>query len=404
MSLQPVTRAACALALAALLAGFAAAPARADIATKIKHKQQEIHNVHTKLNEKRTQLDRAKTRVLDLQNQLAATNQSITRVTSSLGAVRDEIRRNERRAARNERELAAARATLERHSDALKRRLVDAYEHGELSYLNVLLAATSFTDFVQRWDDIRLLVEQNQRTVRERRAAEQKVAAIQARLDADHRDLESAQAVEEQKRSQLAALADQRHMLLAQADSERRHVAQEVTELEEISASEEADLAAMIVQRQREEAARREAERRARQLAGQTLPAETGPGLFSWPTSGPITSPFGVRTDPITGRARRHDGIDIGAPMGATISAAASGTVIYAGWESGYGNTIVIDHDGAVSTLYGHCSQIFVSNGQEVQRGQAIGAVGSTGRSTGPHLHFEVRVNGVAVDPTGRLR
>jgi murein DD-endopeptidase MepM/ murein hydrolase activator NlpD len=160
----------------------------------------------------------------------------------------------------------------------------------------------------------------------------------------------------------------------------------------------------MIVERQREEAARREADRRARQLAGQTLPAETGPGLFSWPASGPITSPFGVRSDPITGRARRHDGIDIGAPMGATISAAASGTVIYAGWEGGYGNTIVIDHDGAVSTLYGHCSQIFVSNGQEVQRGQAIGAVGSTGRSTGPHLHFEVRVNGVAVDPTGRLR
>jgi murein DD-endopeptidase MepM/ murein hydrolase activator NlpD len=393
-----------ALALAVLLAPGWAAPARADITSKIRHKQQEIHSVHTKLNEKRTELDRAKTRALDLHNQLVATNQSITRVTGSLGALRDQIHRNERQAAWNERQLAAARATLERHSDALKRRLVDAYEHGELSYLNVLLSATSFTDFVQRWDDIRLLVEQNQRTVRERRAAEQKVAAIQAQIEADRRDLDAEQAAEEQKRSQLAALAEQRQMLLAQAESERQHVAQEVSQLEEISASEEAELGAMIVERQREEAARRLAERRARQLAGETLPAETGPGLFSWPASGPITSPFGVRTDPITGRARRHDGIDIGAPMGATIGAAASGTVIYAGWESGYGNTIVIDHDGAVSTLYGHCSQIFVSNGQQVERGQAIGAVGSTGRSTGPHLHFEVRVNGVAVDPTSRLR
>ncbi len=387
---------------------FAAAlgggPARADITAKIRHKQQEIHSVHTKLNEKRTELDRAKTRELDLQNQLAETNRSVTRVSASLEGVRADIRRNERHAAWNERQLAAARATLERHSDALKRRLVDAYEHGELSYLNVLLAATSFTDFVQRWDDIRLLVEQNQRTVRERRAAEEKVAAIQAQLDAGHRELVAEQTAEEEKRSQLAALGEQRRMLVAQADAERQHVAQEVSQLEEISASEEAELTSMIVERQREEAARREADRRARQLAGQTLPAETGPGLFSWPVSGPITSPFGVRSDPITGRARRHDGIDIGAPMGATISAAASGTVIYAGWEGGYGNTIVIDHDGAVSTLYGHCSQIFVSNGQEVQRGQAIGAVGSTGRSTGPHLHFEVRVNGVAVDPTGRLR
>jgi murein DD-endopeptidase MepM/ murein hydrolase activator NlpD len=131
---------------------------------------------------------------------------------------------------------------------------------------------------------------------------------------------------------------------------------------------------------------------------------EPGPGLFSWPVTGPITSPFGIRHDPISGATRRHNGIDIAAEMGATISAAAAGTVIYAGWEGGYGNTIVIDHDGAVSTLYGHCSQIFVSNGQEIQRGQAIGAVGSTGHSTGPHLHFEVRVNGEAVDPTVRLR
>jgi murein DD-endopeptidase MepM/ murein hydrolase activator NlpD len=393
-----------AVACIAALATLAGGPARADIVSKIKQKQQEIHSVHVKLNEKRSELDRARTRQLDLQNQLAATNQSIKRVSSSLEGVRAEIAGNERRSALNERRLAAARATLELHSSALKRRLVDAYEHGELSYLNVLFSATSFTDFVQRWDDIRLLVTQNQQAVRERRAAEAKVAAIQAQLEDDHQRLLAAQAVEEQKRSQLAALAAQRTMLVAQADLERRHVAQEVSQLEEISASEEAELGAMIVQRQREEAARREAARRARQLAGETLPPETGPGLFSWPASGPITSPFGVRTDPMTGQARRHNGIDIGAPMGATISAAASGTVIYAGWESGYGNTIVIDHDGAVSTLYGHCSQIFVSNGQEVQRGQAIGAVGSTGRSTGPHLHFEVRVNGVAVDPTGRLR
>ncbi len=397
-------RARAALAFAACAAFAASGSAHADIAAKIKRQQQEIHGVHLKLNEKRSQLDRARSRQLELQNQLAETNRSMHRVAASLDVVRAQVRWNEGRAALNERRLAAARATLERHSDALKRRLVDAYEHGELSYLNVLFSATSFTDFVQRWDDIRLLVAQNQQTVRERRAAEEKVAAIQAQLESDHRDLVAAQAAEEQKRSQLAALADQRQMLVAQADLERRHVAQEVTELEETSAEEEAQLGAMIVQRQREEAARREAERRARQLAGETLPAENGPGLFSWPASGPITSPFGVRSDPITGRTRRHDGIDIGAPMGATITAAASGTVIYAGWESGYGNTIVIDHDGAVSTLYGHCSQIFVSNGQEVQRGQAIGAVGSTGRSTGPHLHFEVRVNGVAVDPTGRLR
>lgn len=393
-----------ALALAVLIAGLSTGPARADIGSKIRDKQLQLHDVHAKLNRKRSELDQAKTRALDLQNQLAATNRSASRITASLQAVRTDIRRNEKRAALNERQLAAARATLERHSDALRGRLVDAYKHGEISYLNVLFGATSFTDFVQRWDDIGLLVAQNQRTVRERRAAEQKVAALQAQLDADHNNLLRAQALENQKLSQLAALAEQRRRLLAQADAERRQVALEVTELEEISAAEEAELSAMIVERQRQEGTRREADRRARRLAGETVPVETGPGLFSWPVSGSITSPFGIRHDPVTGATRQHNGIDIAAEMGTTITAAADGTVIYAGWEGGYGNAIVIDHDGAVSTLYGHCSQIFVSNGQEVRRGQAIGAVGSTGHSTGPHLHFEVRVNGEAVDPTVRLR
>jgi murein DD-endopeptidase MepM/ murein hydrolase activator NlpD len=111
-----------------------------------------------------------------------------------------------------------------------------------------------------------------------------------------------------------------------------------------------------------------------------------------------------MRSDPLGRGFRMHTGIDIGAPQGSTVAASAGGRIIYAGWEGGYGNTIIIDHGGQASTLYGHLSQIFVSNGQDVQRGQAIGAVGCTGNCTGPHLHFEIRFNGVPVDPTNRLR
>src|SRR6185437_7595919 len=140
-----------------------------------------------------------------------------------------------------------------------------------------------------------------------------------------------------------------------------------------------------------------EAQRRA---AGITGPAESAgaSGSFSWPVTGTITSPFGWRSNPFGGAPDFHPGLDIAAPMGTTVTAAASGTVMLAQWYGGYGNFILIDNGGSISTGYGHLSAIYVSVGQTVQRGQAIGAVGSTGHSTGPHLHFEVRFNGKPVD------
>ena len=113
--------------------------------------------------------------------------------------------------------------------------------------------------------------------------------------------------------------------------------------------------------------------------------------------SGPITSPFGWRW------GRMHQGIDIGVPMGTPIKAAAAGTIIYCGWESGYGNLTVIDHGGNLATAYGHQSSIAVTCGQQVAQGQVIGYVGCTGHCTGPHLHFEVRIDGNPVDPMGYL-
>ena len=140
--------------------------------------------------------------------------------------------------------------------------------------------------------------------------------------------------------------------------------------------------------------------------------ASTSGVSLQWPTwCHTITSPFGYRTHPIYGNTRFHSGIDIGAGFGDTIMAAASGTVIYVetpvpgqNWGgSGYGNYFIIDHGNGVSTLYAHCTSVYVSNGQSVSAGEAVGTVGSTGGSTGSHLHFEVRVNGDRVDPLGCL-
>jgi len=383
----------------------------ASVGSKIAGKQAEIDATRKRLDLKRSQLHFEAARATDLRRQLAQTTRDIAHVTATLDVLDALVTHNKRKLAWNRIQLDAAEATLNRHNDALRRRLVDAYERGDLGYVNVLLASTSFSDFVERWEDIRYLIVANQKTVRERRAAERDVARGRRELDGERVRLDESMRRQQQARYHLAALASERTQLAAAAEAQRRTVAVEVTQLENLSAAQEAQLERFIQERQRIEAARRaaeaEARRRAAQLAGQELPpsaVDGGPSAFAWPASGPITDPFGMRLHPVTHQWRMHNGLDIGAPMGATITASAAGKIIYAGWEGGYGNTIIIDHGGAASTLYGHCSQLFVSDGQDVAQGQAIGAVGSTGVSTGPHLHFEIRINGVAVDPSSRLR
>jgi len=399
---KALRRIAAATAALALLAS-AAVPANT-IKESIESQQQRIHETHLRLQQEQDALQFAKLREADLQRQLAETSQSIADVHASLDDLSVQIAHNRTKLAWNTLQLTAAQATLERHDEALRRRLVDAYEHGDVAYLNVLLASSSFSDFVERWDDIRYLITENEKAIHERRAAEERVAAIEAALDGAENELENSLNHQQQMRYQLDSLAQTRQGLLGEAQAQQQNVAAEVTNLEELSAQEEAALEAMIVERQREEAVRREAERRAALLAGRAAPAPPSTGEFSWPVSGPITSPFGYRSDPYGGGTEFHTGIDIGAPMGATVTAAAGGTVIYAAPYGGYGNAVIIDHGNGVSSLYGHLSQIFVADHQEVQRGQAIGAVGMTGRATGPHLHFEVRVNGQPVDPASRLR
>ncbi len=376
----------------------------APIDEKIREHQHQVHNAHLKLNAKKQQLEGARAKVGSLQGQLNETNHNIVVVSADLDHVTADVHSNENHLAWNKLQLDAAEATLRRHNDAYRRRLVDAYEHGNLGYINVLLAASSFADFVERWDDIRYVIRANQDAIRTRQAAQHQVAGARAQLLGTQVALERAQTEQQRKRNELDQLAQQRRNLLGTAEAEKAAVAHQVNELEEITEQEEAALEILIREKQRVEAARRDEERRAALLAGRPVPPSlAGPGAIGWPVSGTITSPFGMRFDPVQHRYQLHSGIDIAAPQGTTLSAAADGRVIFAGWYGGYGNAIVIDHGGGTSTLYGHCSQIFVGVGQDVQRGQAIGAVGMTGDATGPHVHFEVRRDGKPVDPLGYL-
>ena len=276
--------------------------------------------------------------------------------------------------------------------ERLDQRLVELYEAGEPSTLDVLLSSHSFSDLISnaeyvdtvRVQDARIAgqIKPAKKLANDQRLRTQRFRAIVAAETRTIRiETEQVRSVARtlfQQKHQLAAARQSRHESLIQVGESKKEYLHEAAGLSSASAA----LAARI-----------------QGSSGSYSPPDSTPsaaGLI-WPVNGPVTSPFGMRW------GRMHEGIDIGVPYGTPIHAAASGRVIYSGWMDGYGNLVAIDHGHGLSTAYGHQSRIAVSNGQTVSQGQVIGYVGCTGHCFGPHLHFEVRINGTPVDPMGYL-
>jgi murein DD-endopeptidase MepM/ murein hydrolase activator NlpD len=418
---RTLAAAACGFALSVTLAAVSCGQASASeahtpapIAEKIKQKQQIIEATRLKLEASRAKLHQARFTVMTISQALDETNTNITDVTGQIVSIDATIRHTRARLAVRKHQLSAVQASLELHRQALDNRLVDVYEYGPTTYLEALLDSTSFVDFIQRWDFIHYILRADGEliaTINKNEAAYERVVGA---LETTENDLTTSVQQEQGARAKLSGLADERRQLLTVAQGQRNVVAQQVYQLEEITQAEEARLQALIVEKEREDAleverarlAAAQARRAAAIAAGLPPPPEPrvgGPVQFAWPVHGPITSPFGMRVDPISGEYSLHTGIDIGADYGTPIQSAADGSVIYAGWYGGYGYAIIIDHGGGFSTLYAHCSSIYVAVNQPVRRGQVIGAVGATGWATGPHLHFEIRINGKPIDPLTRL-
>ena len=407
-------RAAWMAALAATAIMGAAKPTPVPIVEQIKHTQAVLNRTQVKVHNTRIKVRQARFKVLTIRQQLDETNNNITRVDDTLNGLDRSIRQIELRLGIRRHQLEVTRASLYRHRTALNGRLVDVYEYGPVSYVDVLLASTSFADLVVRWDFVRAILKSDAALISGINTEQSKYERLVAGLEQTQAELAAAQDEQRSKEAQLSVLAGERRSLLSVAQQQRNVIAQQLIELEGLTAQEEARLQALIVEKQREDylatlAARRAAQaaRRAAAIAaGLPPPPESplgGPVSFIWPVRGPITSPFGMRTDPVTGRYALHSGVDIGVGYGTPIRAAADGLIIFAGWYGGYGNLITIDNGNSYSTLYAHCSAMYVGLNQRVQRGQVIGAVGATGYATGPHLHFEIRKNGVPIDPLGLL-
>jgi murein DD-endopeptidase MepM/ murein hydrolase activator NlpD len=277
----------------------------------------------------------------------------------------------------------------------LSKRLVEIYTSERTSSLAVVLQSGNFSDMLDQLEFLRTISRQDQKVAREVESAKLQMQETRNATRRTRREVAETTRAVAARTSEQRAVRDrlawsQRELATARRD--KRSTLADVREDKEEAIGHMRDLQA--------QSAALAAKIRSAQSSSVVVPGPTGAASaagFIWPVHGVLTSGFGWRW------GRMHEGIDLAVPNGTPVVAAATGTVIVAGWMGGYGNLVVIDHGGGISTAYGHNTSVTVGVGQQVAQGQLIAYSGSTGHSTGPHVHFEVRINGGAVDPMGYL-
>lgn len=363
-----------------------------------KQLEQQKRGVKRQLRQEQSNLGQQRNREAELKAELNQLDRRLQELQAELEQVNREIAATEEEIARAKEALAEAEAALAEKETLFKRRLRNIYERGYVSYLDVLLGASSFSDFLTRFNNLKIIADNDQRLVDEVRAERDRVEAMKEEL--------------EQEKSRLDGM--RRQILNNEAELERtvasrNQVKEELQE--EITRSEEAirkmKLEEEKLKKEIQALIRRSASNRGAGSGGGGGGAVVrGSGRFCWPAACSFYVPtgraaYGRRVHPIDQYRHFHTGIDISTT--GPIFAADSGEVIWAQWKGSYGNCIIIDHGNGFTTLYAHLSAIYVGLGQSVSRGQCIGIAGSTGSSTGVHLHFEVWVNGDHTDPMSYL-
>ena len=365
--------------LAALLAGLQMA-APVSWAGSIEDKKAELEDVQRQMDEKDAQREQKKQEIGNAMEQLILTQEELAEAKRKLAAIEARQQALEIKIRQNEAALAAKQKEYDKSRAVYKKRLRDIYENGQVNYLDVLLGAADFRDFSSRMYLLQRVVRRDFNLIDRLETQREELLAKKAELD-DIKSQLSAAHEEGQKEQQIVAQKTvERQKLYEQALAEKAQLDAEYEELQRNSQ----EITAMIQRMEQE---------------GRMMPQAGGTGQLAWPVNGEITSPFGWRVHPIWGTQIFHAGLDIGADYGDPVHAADSGTVVYAGWMGGYGNAVMIDHGGGMVTLYGHNSSITVGEGEQVSKGQTIALAGSTGNSTGPHCHFEVRIHGEVVSP-----
>ncbi len=356
---------------------------------------QSIQNLEQQQQQLQQQLRSNQEAIQQLQQQESTARQQMGVIRSSLESTNTRIADNEYRLQQAQRSLEQAQQQLEAMEVNLRRqqagtaaRLRYLQRQGAERWWALLLSSQDLNEFFDRRHQLHLLIEADRTLI--------------AQMQETTRQIDAQRIALERQRNEIA-------LIIQELAAQRNQLQQQAVAHEEM-------IGRITNQRAAYEAAQQRLEADSGRLTGliQQLIAEQtrasgsgdpvqGTGRLVRPVGGPVTSGFGWRIHPVYRTRRLHAGIDFGVATGTSVQAADRGTVIFAGWYGAYGNTVIINHGGGLTTLYAHNSRVLAGQGQQVQRGQVVAASGSTGLSTGPHVHFEVRVNGQPVDPARYL-
>lgn len=337
-----------------------------ELTNKIEDANNQLSSVQDNINGVTVQLERLNEQIAKYQEELNESNVKVAQTQMSVDAITIELQEAEKK--------------YEHQKNLLEQRMVAMYEAGDTVYLDVLLSARSIEDFLSKFYYLSKMAAYDQKLMKEVSNAKQDIAAKKILLERELAKLTQ----QKQSNEKLLITFENTKVL-------RNNYLNELTEKERAFQERielyEEDMDAL--------------EKEILKVALLNIGEEYIGGEMAWPTPGyaTITSGYGMRIHPIFGVNRLHTGVDIGAPLGSSIIAVNDGIVILASYSSSYGNYVMVDHGGGVVTLYAHGSKICVEEGQEVKKGDEIMLVGSTGWSTGPHLHFEVRIEGKTYDP-----